>query len=335
MSSPRRHSSAFTLIELLVVIAIIAVLIGLLLPAVQKVREAAARAKCTNNLKQLGLGCHNYHSANSYFPISAVSVPAAKQTATGATTGMSWGWGVFVLPYIEQQNLYTQLNPDGRTFEQCFDDPVGRTTLQSGVPSFICPSDNNPAAPLNDNIKFMTGKTPATAISISNYVASGGTNGGDVPNQSGVFTPDVKIAVTDIADGSSNTFLLGERATKLPTQLNVNGEQFGGIWAGVEHDRPSVRPPGPCQPGVHPVPDAGRVHVHVPAVSGLGVQQHAHGGKQLLLRRRVGPVHLSEHPVPGRRQRGGAAAGLQFARLSFRWPADRQFLAPEVGHSWG
>jgi prepilin-type processing-associated H-X9-DG protein len=218
----------------LVVIAIIAVLIGLLLPAVQKVREAAARAKCTNNLKQLGLGCHNYHSAIGYFPICAVSPPAALK----GTTGMSWGWGVYVMPYVELQNLYTQLNPDTRTFEMCLDDAAGRTALQSGVPIFICPSDNNPAAPLNDNIKFSTGKTPATAISMANYVSSGGTNGGDVPAQSGVFTPDVKIKVTDVSDGTSNTFLLGERATRLPTQLNVNGEQFGGIWAGIDQTAP-------------------------------------------------------------------------------------------------
>src|SRR5262245_57809827 len=100
VSTARRRG--FTLIELLVVVAIIAILIGLLLPAVQKVREAASRLKCANNLKQLGLGLHSYHDANREFP------PAFVNKGRYGTTAFSFahGWAPFVLPYIEQQQLY-------------------------------------------------------------------------------------------------------------------------------------------------------------------------------------------------------------------------------------
>src|ERR1700691_2989969 len=100
-----RQRRGFTLIELLVVIAIIAILIALLVPAVQKVREAAARTQCTNNLKQIGLACHGYHDANKRLPQGYV-VNTTNQPSPG------WGWSVLILPYIDQEPAYIDLAPD-------------------------------------------------------------------------------------------------------------------------------------------------------------------------------------------------------------------------------
>src|SRR5437762_11152645 len=103
----RRGRSGFTLIELLVVIAIIAILIGLLVPAVQKVREAAARSQCQNNMKQLALACHNYHDVKKQLPPAAVMPPGVDATGGNAQVSVNFGpnWVVFILPYFEQGNL--------------------------------------------------------------------------------------------------------------------------------------------------------------------------------------------------------------------------------------
>src|SRR5438270_10684488 len=118
-------AQAFTLIELLVVIAIIAVLVGLLLPAVQKVREAANRMKCSNNLKQLGLACHMYHDTYKIFP------PGAKTIPTGNWDGDKGSWLVLTLPYMEQDTLFRQIpKPDEPLYNSIKNSPMG-TTLQT------------------------------------------------------------------------------------------------------------------------------------------------------------------------------------------------------------
>ena len=129
---PKVRLHAFTLIELLVVIAIIAILIDLLLPAVQKVREAAARIKCQNNLKQIGLALHNYHDANGTFPAGCYVNP---------TTGARNSWTSYIMPYIEQDNLNKLIDYNvglgGANWET-----VNGPAFSTSVKIYLCPSDN-------------------------------------------------------------------------------------------------------------------------------------------------------------------------------------------------
>ncbi|MCS7020708.1 MAG: DUF1559 domain-containing protein [Gemmataceae bacterium] len=217
---------AFTLVELLVVIAIIAVLIGLLLPAVQKVREAAARTTCQNNLKQTGLAILNYESAHGTFPTSI--------RPTGVTTQPRVSWTIFILPYIEQDNL--RRNYD---LTQTW---VGQNNLPlTSVPIRIlqCPSTPDPdrkdGDPQTNQWNVIAVSDYAAVTGISPLATNVNTTGRAIP---GIFQKNARVRVGDVTDGLSNTFLLVESAGRpqiyrlgrpfgTPPGLKVNG----GGWA--------------------------------------------------------------------------------------------------------
>jgi prepilin-type N-terminal cleavage/methylation domain-containing protein/prepilin-type processing-associated H-X9-DG protein len=236
MSHPsvRRRPAGFTLIELLVVIAIIAILIGLLLPAVQKVREAAARAKCMNNLKQIGLACHNYHDANNEFPLARPYRASDRcvgnagnarhhQSSTNPvdctgtpypTTAEGFGsWQVRLLPYIEQDNIQRLL--PGKTN---LTDYTAAQNAMRGIPvaTYQCPSDPNSGQP------FTSG---SLTIYPSNYL---GVTGNDDWEEAGGWGSNARnglfavytwrrskgkrpVRMGSITDGTSNSVAVGER----------------------------------------------------------------------------------------------------------------------------
>jgi prepilin-type N-terminal cleavage/methylation domain-containing protein len=266
-SIPRRRG--FTLIELLVVIAIIAVLIGLLLPAVQKVRDAAARMKCQNNLKQIGLALHNYESANRFFPPAytvALSTPA------------STSWGVYILPYIEQNNLYQQYNLSGAI-------GTNNAVISTPLKIFQCP-----ATPNQDRL-YTDGPVPGAAFvpgwgtapigwtaAASDYTVTtgvrlavldacfadgGGSNRDGTLESVGIATPTSSFTGTPIlaiTDGTSNTLIIAElagrpgvyHAGKLVGQGSFTGAGWGDAlngenwFTGSLFDGTETSNGGPC-----------------------------------------------------------------------------------------
>ncbi|MBL8866056.1 MAG: DUF1559 domain-containing protein [Gemmataceae bacterium] len=244
---PRATRPAFTLIELLVVIAIIAILIGLLLPAVQKVREAASRAKCTNNLKQISLAAHNYESANNVLPPGYLGdLPRGVPNGTAFTNGQWVCVLAYLLPYLEQENVYRQLNVNwdiNQAGSIWVNDANTWTAAHTRIPGFICPSSDDPYTSVNVVSRSSTYAASATATSgtvtwrtyaaateqglgRTNYAGVIGrlgiTGAPAVDIQEGIFSNRSKTTVNTILDGASNTFMFGEtlgRSGTLPRNL--------------------------------------------------------------------------------------------------------------------
>ncbi|MCC9607211.1 DUF1559 domain-containing protein [Blastopirellula sp. JC732] len=230
----------FTLVELLVVIAIIGVLIALLLPAVQQAREAARRMSCTNNLKQLGLACHNYADTFKTFPSGAV-----QSSSNGYVN--AWSWGSLVLPQLEQNNLYDLMGVTKNSMNTPLSTAVNSATnlgMVAEIDAFRCPSDTASVLPSCRNVKNPTtgvaqtgcasgtsvrafaGGTPTPVFlqtSTTNYVACSGVYDTQVFKNNGIIFNNSKTGFQSMTDGTSNTFLVGERAEY----------QGVGTWAGV------------------------------------------------------------------------------------------------------
>ncbi len=258
MRSRLSHRPGFTLIELLVVIAIIAVLIGLLLPAVQKVREAAARAKCLNNLKQIGLAIHQRHHDYGTIPPAYIWTEGLPTVAGGGTWGPApvktadrpppmiyvqplwpgWGWAAYLLPYLEQDPLYRQIDFTAPTVG-----PMALSPRTTPLAAYTCPSDDPTGLFTVYNSRGLVLGQAATNSYAGCYGADGNLTV-DPGDGNGVFVRNGRFKFGDVADGLSNTIAVGERAARFAQ----------APWAGVL-DQGTVRttPGAPVyQSLVHP-----------------------------------------------------------------------------------
>lgn len=246
MPTSKRH--AFTLVELLVVIAIIAMLVTLLLPAVQSAREAARRAQCSNNLRQWGLGALNHESANQIFPYgTGYSAPGGERPGIPPYNGM--GWMVRTLPFVEEQGIYDQIEPHmkgefGR--QQGLNHPNLAQVVQTQFATLVCPSDGSSTPLLTEQWQWKN-----TPVAASNYKGVMGDNemaqtssfgGNPFCNRGQVEctgmiwrTSDLwKRKVKHITDGTSKTMMIGE---------DVTAHNWHAMWSFSNGDSSSTYAP--------------------------------------------------------------------------------------------
>ena len=250
---------AFTLVELLVVIAIIGILIGMLLPAVQQVREAARQTQCKNNLRQLGLAIHNYESSFNEFPPGYSHITGsdfAAQTGFPVSSGfdsanhLGQAWGAFILPQIEQDNLHDLIDFSLPGF-----DVANLDARERQIPVFLCPTDiwsqgnfvvrDETATPVErySAASYCANWGPASGVADTPGNTSDDLNLDATPDQSqGPFFRNSKTRFADVRDGASNTFALGERTNGpiLDSSGNPIGvpphPNFENVWFGAIRD---------------------------------------------------------------------------------------------------
>jgi len=268
----RRDRGGFTLIELLVVISIIAVLVGLLLPAVQKVREAAARAKCQNNLHNLALAVHNYHQQVNRLPPGSEGVVNAKgPNASGVVDGTSWL--VYILPQMEQGNLAGAYSY-AASYSSAGNLGVGTQT----VASYYCPSgakeqSGNPVEVNQNTAHYYAVMGPGVASNVvagqtfdytsKTYIPAGGTSNAKVSRwgmlgyiDNAVNGPAARVEFTDVTDGLSNTLMVGELSFNVPNAA----PNFYRSWVRGNND--------PSSPGT-PSGSGAAKNVSAPVNSGI------------------------------------------------------------------
>lgn len=183
-------TSGFTLVELLVVIAIIGILVGMLLPAVQQVREAARRIRCANNLHQIGIALQNHHSAMGAFP---KGVTGFRNFYQGDPANQNLSWAVFLLPFLEQQTVYQQLD-----LELAFDHPDNASAAAITIETYICPSSQRPS----------TSDSTRAACDYGGIFGERINSANNPPK--GIMIFDEAIRLADVTDGSSNTLIVAE-----------------------------------------------------------------------------------------------------------------------------
>lgn len=290
-----RNSRGFTLIELLVVIAIIAVLVSLLLPAVQQAREAARRSQCKNNLKQIGLALHNYHDTHSAFPAGYYSWGTSNGSAPAWANidpdtwdaAPGWGWGTMLLPFLDQSSLYNRLDVN----RACFD-PSNAISVATKLPVFLCPTSSGEEEPFlaqDDTGSPLTINGNQILLGRSHYVASHGqescwgecgssttgevftniytsstamvTINGDASRVAdGPFFRNSRTKFRDVTDGTSNTIFIGEHSSKLSDKTWV-----GVVPGAFTHPRFSTPENGPDAAAtltlVHAGPSGGELDI--------------------------------------------------------------------------